>query len=71
MTVTNGLPIAAAGGIDGRPDVVVPNTPGAFIAGDWVGRRGLLADAAIASGVDAATAAACVIQRAHVGTLNQ
>lgn len=56
MTVTNGLPLAAEGGMRGRPSIKVPNMPGAFIAGDWVGSRGLLADAAIASGFDAAEA---------------
>ena len=61
MTVTNGLPIASAGGLNGRPSVSVDSVPGAFLAGDWVGARGLLADAAIASGDEAATAAMRVI----------
>ncbi len=61
MTVTNGLPIAAAGGIAGRPKLAVPSLDGAFIAGDWVGARGLLADAAIASGHDAAVAASQLV----------
>ena len=52
------LPTAAAGGMAGRPDVAVPGLDDAFIAGDWVGTRGLLADAAIASGHDAAVAVA-------------
>ena len=57
MTVTHGLPIASAGGLQGRPGVGVPNTPGAFVAGDWVGNHGMLADAAINSGVTAANSA--------------
>ena len=57
MTVTNGLPIAAAGGVAGRPGIEMARMPGVFVAGDWVGPRGLLADAAIASGMDAGAAA--------------
>ena len=68
MTVTNGLPLASQGGMAARPAVAVADMSGAFIAGDWVGPRGLLADAAIASGQDAAVAAARTIgalARAH------
>jgi hypothetical protein len=43
------VPSAAHGGLGGRPDVEVPELPGVFIAGDWVGTEGLLADAAVAS----------------------
>jgi hypothetical protein len=39
-----------------RPDV--RSVPGVFIAGDWVGNRGMLADAAVASGLEAAAYAA-------------
>lgn len=41
-------------GFAGRPGPAVPDCPGVFVAGDWVGPRGLLADAALASGRDAA-----------------
>lgn len=53
MVVTHGLPIAAAGGLDGRPSVEVQNRPGLHLAGDWVGGEGLLADASLASGQQA------------------
>jgi hypothetical protein len=56
MVVTNGLPVAGAG-LAGRAEVSVPGQPGVFLAGDWVGRVGLLADAAAASAVRAAAAA--------------
>lgn len=54
MVVANHLPLAARGGRAGRPPVDVPGADSLFIAGDWVGERGLLADAALASGHDAA-----------------
>ena len=41
-------------GLKGRPGPKVPDLDDVFVAGDWVGPRGLLADAAIASGRDAA-----------------
>jgi hypothetical protein len=47
MQVTHGLH-----GLEGRPDVDA--IPGVRIAGDWVGPEGMLADAAVASGVRAA-----------------
>lgn len=40
-----------------RPGVVVADAPGLFIAGDWVGDEGMIADCAAASGVKAARAA--------------
>ncbi len=49
LTVTGGMPMAAAGGLAGRPGVAVPDQAGIFIAGDWVGPRGVLADASAAS----------------------
>jgi phytoene dehydrogenase-like protein len=39
-----------------RPDVTLPDAPGVFIAGDWVGDEGMIADAAAASAVKAAGA---------------
>jgi phytoene dehydrogenase-like protein len=50
MVVTGGAPLARSGGLTGRPAVAVPDAPGLFLAGDWVGERGLLSDAALASG---------------------
>lgn len=54
MTVTHGAPIAARGGLGGRPTVAVPDHPRLFVAGDWVGATGMLADASIASARTAA-----------------
>jgi hypothetical protein len=52
MIVTHGLPRASAGGR--RPGPYVPGLAGAYVAGDWVGAEGMLADAACASGDAAA-----------------
>jgi phytoene dehydrogenase-like protein len=54
MIASHGLPLARSGGLAGRPAVAVPGSPGAFLAGDWVGPTGMLADAAAASGRRAA-----------------
>ena len=54
MTVAHGMPTVANGGLAGRPPVAVEGRPGLFVAGDWVGTEGLLADAAVASGRAAA-----------------
>lgn len=58
MVVTGAIPTAANGGLAGRPGAEVPGLPGAFVAGDWVGPVGMLADAALASGVHAGRLAA-------------
>ena len=52
MVVSHGLPRATHQGR--RPDVALPGFEGAYMAGDWVGDEGLLADAAIASANSAA-----------------
>jgi phytoene dehydrogenase-like protein len=49
MTVTHALPTAEDGGLAGRPDPVADGIDGLYLAGDWVGDRGLLADASLAS----------------------
>lgn len=54
VTVMGGFPTAAAGGLAGRPTVAVEGRDGVFVAGDWVGPVGLLADASLAGGVEAA-----------------
>jgi hypothetical protein len=54
MPVTHGMPLASGGGLAGRPPVADADRPGLFLAGDWVGGRGLLADAAVASAEEAA-----------------
>ena len=58
MTVSHALIAADRGGFAGRPSGRVPGLENVFLAGDWVGRVGQLADASIASAVDAARAAA-------------
>lgn len=61
MVAQTAQPMAAAGGLAGRPPVTVPEASGLFLAGDWVGPEGILSDAAAASGWDAA-------ERAVAGT---
>ena len=56
LTVNHALVTAAQGGLRGRPAIHLPDTTGLFIAGDWVGDEGQLADASVASA--AATARA-------------
>lgn len=63
LTVAHAMPLADAGGLAGRAPVAVPERPGLYLAGDWVGPEGLLADAALAS----ARAAARAILRAGAG----
>jgi len=58
MAVVSALATAADGGLSGRPDAAVLETPGLFLAGDWVGPDGWLADSALASGRRAAQLAA-------------
>jgi phytoene dehydrogenase-like protein len=54
MIVMNALPLTSFGGTQGRPGPEVPGVQGLFIAGDWVGKEGLLVDAALASAKEAA-----------------
>ncbi len=60
MTVVNHLPLPCEG-LTGRPPVVVPGSPGVFIAGDWVGPDGWLADCSLSSGERAGQLAARVV----------
>jgi len=59
MVVAGTMPRAVSGGLAGRPSIgaLTPELPGVFVAGDWVGPEGLLADAALASGHAAGRAA--------------
>jgi len=52
MTVANDLPRATDGGLPGRVPVAVRDN--IYLAGDWVGAEGMLADAAAASAAEAA-----------------
>jgi phytoene dehydrogenase-like protein len=58
MVATQALPTAAAGGLAGRPGPRVPDAPGVFVVGDWVGPEGMLLDASLAS-AESAIGAAC------------
>ncbi|HLY38602.1 MAG TPA: FAD-dependent oxidoreductase [Candidatus Binatia bacterium] len=58
LTVMNAMVTAARGGTAGRPGPAVPGVRGLFVAGDWVGAEGLLADASVASAARAAELAA-------------
>ncbi|HEY8147627.1 MAG TPA: FAD-dependent oxidoreductase [Vicinamibacteria bacterium] len=56
LVVSHALPEAARGGTRGRPGPRVPDVPGLYVAGDWVGPEGMLADASLASARAAAAA---------------
>jgi phytoene dehydrogenase-like protein len=58
MTVVGAVPTPASGGLAGRPAIDSSGISSVFVAGDWVGRRGWLAAAALASGEAAGQAAA-------------
>jgi phytoene dehydrogenase-like protein len=58
VVASTDIPKASCGGLAGRPGPAVPDVPGLFVAGDWVGTRGVLADAALSSGAAAGRAAA-------------
>jgi hypothetical protein len=60
LTVYNALCTAEKGGFAGRPGPAVPGIRGLFVAGDWVGPEGVLADAALASARRAADLAKAV-----------
>ena len=57
MTAVSAIATAASGGLRGRPACAVPDRPGVYLVGDWVGPRGHLLDAVLASAEAAATAA--------------
>lgn len=63
MPVMHSEPLARFGGLAGRPAVAVPEFPGLYIAGDWVGSHSLLSDAAAASGRLAGELAAAFVQK--------
>jgi phytoene dehydrogenase-like protein len=63
MVVHSALPSVEGGGMSGRPSVAVAERPGVFLAGDWVGPVGLLADASLASGESAGMLAAAHVHQ--------
>ncbi|MCZ6706603.1 MAG: NAD(P)/FAD-dependent oxidoreductase [Chloroflexi bacterium] len=60
LTVVNGIVAPTLKGLDARPGVVVAGARGLFLAGDWVGPSGWLADASVAS---ARTAVDAIVSR--------
>ena len=66
MVVAGSLPRAETGGLAGRPRVTDSGHPGVLIAGDWVGPAGLLADASLASGHQAARRALGALEHGPV-----
>ncbi len=63
MPVNGGYPRPSDGGLGGRPPVGLEDRPGLFVAGDWVGPVGFLADAALASGAQAGRRAGMAADR--------
>ncbi len=59
--VSHAIVTYEAGGFPGRTRGRVPGLDNVFLAGDWIGPIGQLADAAVASGVEAARSAARVL----------
>jgi hypothetical protein len=60
VTVTHSMLTAAGGGAAVRPSARLASAENVFIAGDWVGLRGQLSDAAAASALDAVAAVAAM-----------
>jgi hypothetical protein len=56
VVVSHSLVAAASGGFPGRPTGRIAGIDNVFLAGDWVGPTGQLADASVASGMWAARA---------------
>jgi phytoene dehydrogenase-like protein len=61
--VSEVLPEAGLGGLDGRPRVDGAGPDGVLLCGDWVGDEGLLSDASLASARAAARAAGGAVER--------
>jgi phytoene dehydrogenase-like protein len=66
MTATNAIATVATSGTMARPDARVPDAPGLWVVGDWVGREGMLLDASLASAETAADEAAGDLATARV-----
>lgn len=69
MVVAGALPLAASGGLAGRPAVTASGLRDVYMAGDWVGPSGWLADASLASGRAAAVAALSRTRQSRLGDL--
>ena len=68
MTVISRIAAAAEGGVNGRPPVALSGSNSLFLAGDWVGTEGWLADAAFAS---ARAAAQCILRQTQPLTIDR
>ena len=66
MVASNALVLARTGGLRGRPGPAVPDAPGLFVVGDWVGGEGMLLDASLASAERAADELSGVLSAARV-----
>jgi phytoene dehydrogenase-like protein len=66
MTVVGATPSPATGGLAGRPGIDSTGLAGVYVAGDWVGPKGWLADGSLASGEAAGIAAARTAATADV-----
>jgi hypothetical protein len=54
MLASCSLPLAARGGMAGRPAHRSDDIPNVYFAGDWVGQRGYLVDASLESARESA-----------------
>jgi phytoene dehydrogenase-like protein len=61
LMVAGDRPTPQGGSLANRPGPAIADCPNIFVAGDWVGGSGLLADAALASGREAARAALAIV----------
>jgi phytoene dehydrogenase-like protein len=71
MTVAYSLPRAEENGLAGRPSVQVSERPNVFLAGDWVGPEGQLADASAASARESARSVLALLARTPVAERGQ
>ena len=62
------LPLASSGGLAGRPAAGVSGVGGVYLAGDWVGPEGFLADTSLASARQAARLALATAREPENGT---
>jgi len=70
VVVSHALVGATTGGFAGRHPGRLPDLPNVFLAGDWIGPTGQLADACVASGIKAARRVARIlsVEAKHDGT---
>lgn len=66
MLAVSAIATAESGGLSGRPTGTVADHPGVYVVGDWVGARGHLLDAVLASAQDAARQAIAHLDRRPV-----